>query len=96
MIKACITFYSSEKDQYGMPKKFNRYYIYVSPFEGDNLYSVASLISFSGSPVLDHPHLMLKGELEEALLEMVNKLRNLDNNKNLLESFYKFSAVDLF
>lgn len=89
MIKACITFYGSEKDQHGMPKQFNRYYIYVSPFKDDNLYNIASIISFSGSPELNSPHLMFKGELESALLEVVNKLRNLDDNKSLLEEFYK-------
>ena len=87
MIKACITFYSSEKDEYGMPKQFNRYYIYVSPFTDDNLYSVASIINYNATIGLDSPHLMLKGELKNALDKMVDKLRNLDKNKKLLELF---------
>ena len=89
MIKANITFYGSEKDQYGMPKPFNRYYIFVSPFEDDSSYSVASVMSVNGSPLLYSPHIMFKGAVEEALHEMTNKLRNLEDNKNLKELFHQ-------
>lgn len=58
MIKANITFYSSEKDKYDMSKPFNRYYIFVSPFEDDSLYSINSIMSFNRSPLLDSPHVI--------------------------------------
>lgn len=87
MIQSNITFYGSEKDQYCMSKPFNRYYIFVSPFEDDSSYSIASVMSFNGSPLLDSPHIMLKGRVEEVLHEITNKLRNLEDNKNSKELF---------
>lgn len=89
MIKANITFYGIEKDKYGMPKPFNRYYIFVSPFEDDSSYCIASVINFNGSPLLNNPHIMFKGTSEEALHQMMNKLRNLGDNKNLKELFHQ-------
>ena len=89
MIQSNITFYRSEKDKYVVFKLFKQYYIFASLFEDNSSYSIASLISFNGSPLLKITHIMFKGTSEEAVHQIMNKLRNLGDNKSLKELYHQ-------
>ena len=86
MIKSSIIFFGDDKDEYGMPKPYNRYLVVSSPWQTNDS-GVASALPLSNeAPPPNPPHkIVLNGGPDLAYEEMLIILRNLPQNKNLKE-----------
>ena len=86
MIKANVTFFGTEQDQYGMPKPHHSYLVVSSPWQTYNS-GVASAIPLSDdAPTPNPPHkLTMTGGPQKAYEQMLKVLIDLPQNNGLPE-----------
>lgn len=85
MINRTVTFYGSNRDQFGMPNPFYRYLIIENeaPWLGDSHY-IASILSLTDSSPMPKKRNFLSDQGVEKALELaVNALKSLSQMKSL-------------
>lgn len=90
MITAHVSFFGSDKDNYGIPKPYHGYFVIASSWQSEGSGIASAMPLTTATPSLSNSQkLVLQGGTEKAFAEIVEMLRNLPANKGLTELIRK-------